>query len=312
MKSSLFLCLFLLIVLGSTNVEAQFRRNYFTNMAVDADVQEDFYKRYPDLRDESDVVSTAARALNAERVPARDDAEASELLATRVRAIIGRRSQRDWEAKALSMYPELGVPGSDFNSLFLRHVRELEKVSPQFMQEPSWPVLLARRCADELQPKTSTTNVARTGKEPASSASATTAPGAKPATSGRWWTTWPSVIVLVALIALPATWLLRCSRAFAGTDGSQILWQRALQPTAWAYLAVALLAMWRTFTANADLGVIDRFGITLLVSLLTGAVFAVLAYGVSFGGMWWWRRRSASTIRTMDPPDAVQAGERKA
>jgi hypothetical protein len=305
MKSCLFLVLALLLVLGSLDANAQFRRNYHADMAVDADVQEDFYKRYPDLRDESDVVATTARKLATERPSTQSDAEAAEMLAARVRTILAMRPELEWQKKAMALYPDLSVAGSDFNTLFLRHVRELEKTSPQFMQEPSWPVLLARRVADELRPKSAATSIAGTATGPAATSGAATAT-VKPASPARWWMIWPSVIVLVILLALPARFLMRCSRAFAGTEGSNILWQRALLPTSGAYLVVALAAMWRTFTANADMGIVDRFGVTLLVSLLTGVVFAVLAYAITLGGMWWWRHREAASLRT------AGAGERKA
>src|SRR6187549_3696561 len=88
MKSCLFFIFALLIVLGGMDAEAQLRRNYHADMAVDADVQEDLYKRYPDLRDESDVVSTVARKLAAEQRVTQSDAESAELLAARVRTIL--------------------------------------------------------------------------------------------------------------------------------------------------------------------------------------------------------------------------------
>lgn len=303
MKSCLLFVFALLIVLGSLDVQAQLRRNYHADMAVDADVQEDFYKRYPDLRDESDIVFSVARKLASERPATQSDAEAAEMLAARVHTILAMRTELEWQKKAMALFPELGVADSDFNRLFLRHVRELEKTSPQFMQEPSWPVLLARRVADELRPKTPTTGIAGSATPPAA-----VTPSTKPASPARWWTTWPSVIVLLVLIALPARWMVRCSRAFADTEGSNILWQRALLPAAGVYLLVALVAMWRTFTANADMGIVDRFGVTLLVSLLSGAAFAVLGYGLALGGMWWWRHREASALRA----GAVEVGERKA
>jgi hypothetical protein len=107
------------------------------------------------------------------------------------------------------------------------------------------------------------------------------------------WLSTLSFTVLLALVAWPALWLWRCSRAFAGDEASRVVWQRALRPAAWTFLGFAFIAQARTFLANADLGFLDRFGITLIVSLLVGAAFAVPAYGLALAFGIWHRRRAA-------------------
>jgi hypothetical protein len=292
MKTRLATWLLLLALSGSLEVRAlqAAARNYGSEMAVNAEVQADFFARYPDLQDEREAVALAARALAAEGRETSDVAVAAEALATRTRALLARRSPQEWQRKAVSLFPELGVAGSEFNTLFLRHYQELQQTSPQFTQEPSWPVLLARRCADELRPKQGNSAVAQGATKVAPDARGNPNPTASTLRMGFW----PSLLnltLLLAIIVQPARWLLRCSRAFAGSEAPLTLWQRALRPAAWTYLALALIALVRTFLANADQRFFDRFGITLLVSLLAGLVVALPAYGIALAGMWWLRRR---------------------
>ena len=54
---------------------------------------------------------------------------------------------------------------------------------------------------------------------------------------------------------------------------------------------MAFAALIRTFLANADQRFIDRFGITLLVSLLAGAALAIPAYGMAMAYFSWRRPR---------------------
>jgi hypothetical protein len=299
-----FFCLFLILAGGAAEVRAlqEPARNYAREMAVNADVQADFYRRYPDLQNEQDLVSAAARALAVEGVQSRNDAAAAELLARRTRALQARRTPAEWQSKAVSLFPELGVAGSEFNLLFLRHVKELQRTSPQFMQEPSWPVLLAQRCADELRPKAP----AVAGDGALTSDQGLSTP-AKPAGRTPWWASLLSVLVLLAIIVQPARLLWRCRRAFAGSGAPLTLWQAALGPAMWTYLAVALFALARTFMANADQQIVGRFGITLLVSLLSGVVFALPAYVLGLGGMWWWRQRTPPSPQIPERPVAETA-----
>jgi hypothetical protein len=256
---------------------------------VNADVQEQFYAKYPDLKDEEEIVIAAARSLEQEGVAGNrlDDAA---LLAERARAILSKRTPQEWQRKAMGLFPELAISGSEFNALFLRHHAELQRTSPQFEEEPSWPVLLARRCADELKAKAlAAARAAAPVESPPGVAAA-----ASPSTPARRAGFWPSLLsfaVLLAIVALPARWLWRCRRAFVGEENSAFLWQQALGPAAWAYLAFAVIALNRTFLANADQGIIDRFGVSLLVALLAGLFLAVPAYGITLAALVWRRRR---------------------
>ncbi len=293
----IFHVLWLALVLGTTAVGQNVKlRNFNAEMALDAEVQESFFQRFPDLADEKDLVSQAAREVAAEGGDRRGEAEAAERLAARTRSLLARRTPQEWQRKAVSLFPELGVAGSEFNKLFLDHFRELQKSSPAFMEEPSWPVLLAKRSDDELRkralakaPASAQTSVI-SGQGEAANRSPVPAPTA--ARTNKWLSAF-SFFVLLALVAWPAVWLWRCSRAFAGDEASRVVWQRALRPAAWTFLVFGLFAQTRTFLANADLGFLDRFGITLIVSLLAGAVFAVPAYGIALAFGIWHRRRGA-------------------
>ena len=284
------------LVLGTTAFAQNVKlRNFNAEMAVDAEVQDGFFQRYPDLADEKEIVAQAARALAAEGGAALGEAAAADRLAARTRELLARRTPQEWQRKAVSLFPELGVAGSEFNKLFLEHFRKLQQTSPAFMEEPSWPVLLAKRCADELRirgvaktPAGAKTSLVPTPAVPLNPSVAP--PAVAPRTSK--WLSALSFTVLLALVAWPALWLWRCSRAFAGDEASRVVWQRALRPAAWTFLVFALIAQVRTFLANIDLGFLDRFGITLIVSLLVGAVFAVPAYGIALAFSIWQRRRA--------------------
>ena len=313
MKSRLFLCILLFVAFESAGLRAvEAVRNYGADMSVNADVQADFYKRYPDLEDEKDVVAAAARTLAAENMETQDVAAAAELLARRTRALLERRTPTEWQQKAMSLFPELKVAGSEFNTLFLRHFNELKQTSPQFLEEASWPVLLARRCADELQRGTASTGLKPSKKiQPAPPIPAAPVPGlAEPAAlrPPSKWIVVLSFCLLLAIIVQPTRLLLRWRRAFGGSDGPVTLWQRALGPAAWTYLATALFALIRTFQANADQRPSDRFGITLFVSLLTGAACAVPVYLVTFMAIWWGRHRTPAEA----PKDPARVASRRA
>ncbi len=252
---------------------------FATQMSVDADTQAAFYTRFPDLKDETDIVAQAGRGLAfGYQDP---NADPAELLAARARALLAERTPQAWQRRAVSLFPELGVAGSEFNRRFLTRYRELNQTSPQFLKEPSWPVLLARRVADELNapPPAATAPPTIAGQPvPTHSAKPAPAPG-----RAAFWLSLLSLAVLLFLVVQPARWLFRASRAFAGEEPTAIPWQRAFGPAAWAYLIVSLFSLWRTFAANAGQTVVDRFGISLIVSVLVGAGAAVLGYGAAFG-----------------------------
>jgi hypothetical protein len=226
------------------------------------------------------------------------------------------RTPLQWRQKATSLYPALGVEGSEFNTLFLQRYKELSQTSPQFVQEPSWPVLLAKRCADELEaraqaaaaapaaddatanparpsaarPSSSSPQAATQSKHPHAPASGDATGTAAPAKPSFWKTAVLaifSVVLLAGIAWLPAGWMFRLSHAFGRHEETVTAWQRALRPAAWAYLAVAFFALFQTFHANADQSFGNRFGITLLVSVVSGCIAAMpvfaVAWGISFG-----------------------------
>lgn len=303
-------CCGLSLVVGVPSHAEKSVPNLASELSLNAEAQARFFAKYPDLVDEGEVVTAAARALAAEGAPPRDEAAQAEALAARARALLAQRTPKDWQRKAISLFPALGVAGSEFNQLFLRHHGELKKTSPQFMEEPSWPVLLAKRCADEL----------RAPAPVAASAPLPTAPSDAPPASRLAIPTAPthragvgmsllSIVLLLTIIALPARGLFRCSRAFSGNGAPLTAWQRALGPAAWVYLAVAVLAVLRTYFANGDQSVFDRFGIALLVGLLAGVIVGIPAFALALGFTWWLRLRSGRISREQS---VIDAGGRKA
>ncbi len=300
----------LLLVLSLPELPAQqVARSFAREMAVNAEVQEQFFAKYPDLKDEREVVAVAARQPAEPGNASADRTEAAEALAARARELLARRTPQEWQRKAVNLYPELGVAGSEFNRLFLQRYQELKGTSPQFEDEPSWPVLLAKRCADELRARSapvSQTDSTRTTGVKASPITGADAAGAPaPQRPQSFWLSALSVVLLAAILWLPAHWMFGISRAFAGWEEPVTLWQKALRPAAWTYLAVALIALFRTFQANADLGFFDRFGITLLVSVLAGGFFAPLAFAIAWGVAWWQCRTAerAELIRLSQPAE---------
>jgi hypothetical protein len=304
--------LWLLLAMAGTQERASAAgsANFFTEMAVNSDVQAIFFQRYPDLEDEKDLVAAAARLLAGEGERLTDSATSAERLARRTRLLLEQRTPQEWQRKAVQLFPELGVAGSEFNKLFLRHYDALKQTSPQFMEEPSWPVLLARRCADELHPLPKTLPaVAKTAPQAGTSGNTPATPAAAATSRASRWIAWLSLAFLLAIIFQPARWLFRIRRAFAGSGAPLTVWQSALGPAIWAYLLGAAIALVRTFQENADQRPLDRFGITLLVSFLVGIALALPAYAVALGGIWGWRRRSSSALHVPDPErKAASAG----
>lgn len=62
--------------------------------------------------------------------------------------VLAQSSFQEWEARAVSEFPELGVQDSPFNRLFLEKAALLKEKSPQSMGDPSWPYRLAVRIAE--------------------------------------------------------------------------------------------------------------------------------------------------------------------
>ena len=264
------------------------------NPDTEAAARAAFFARHPDLADEAETVAAAAAALATEpRIPSEGMA-AEEALAARTRWLLARRSPQEWQRKAISLFPELGVEGSKFNALFLKHYQEMKRNSPQFLEEPSWPVLLARRCADELRgtvapsrPAGPAPAAANTLPEASPPGQLTPAPLPTRAPTPLWRSTL-SLLLLLALIGSSGRWLLRRAARFEAARGTA--WQRALRPAAWACLAIGLLGLGRTFYINADLGAGDRFGITLLVSLLSAVCAAPPAFFIAWAWAVWQAR----------------------
>jgi hypothetical protein len=277
-------------------------------------VTEAFFAAYPDLQDEREVVAQAARELAAAGNQSKDWKLAAEILADRTRALVAQRTPVEWQRKAVSLYPELGVAGSKFNTLFLQHYRELQTTSPKFTEEPSWPVLLAARCADELQGK----------RKPVAAVSAPLAPtvpappAPQPAQAARpragFWVSSVTFILLAVVLAIPGLLLFRKSRAADPGDPAHPAlsppWRHALKPAAYAYAVGALAGMIRTFIVNADQSFIDRFGITLLVSLILGLFAALPVFGCAtvFYSFQQYRSTTASDGREVERTAPAKTG----
>ncbi len=66
----------------------------------------------------------------------------------------------DWQRKAVEMYPQLGVQGSEFNKKFWGLYQQRKLSNPAYFNLPQWPVLLAKECANQLGPQAAAKNPA--------------------------------------------------------------------------------------------------------------------------------------------------------
>ena len=272
-----------------------------------------FFLDHPDLKDEAEVVDEASRQLAAEGYTAGTANEGSEALAAKSRAILAERTPAEWQQKAVSLFPALGVAGSDLNVLFLKHYRELKASSPEFIQEPSWPVLLAKRCDDELRGGSPVAARAAGAAPSAAAAPAQPPDEARPLRQGHrsssFWQTFFSLLLLILMTALPCAVAFRpevltLSPAALGLrsgalafgkgrthgrepsnptlapKGDQPVWRAALKHAAIIYAIVALPASVHSLMANADLAFVDRLFVSLLVGSLIGLFIALPLYGV--------------------------------
>jgi hypothetical protein len=57
---------------------------------------------------------------------------------------------RQFQAEAVSKYPELGIEGSDFNRRFLSEYNKRRASVPTFFNEARWPVILADEIAENF------------------------------------------------------------------------------------------------------------------------------------------------------------------
>jgi len=266
-----------------------------------------FFVDHPDLKDEAEVVDEASKQLAAEGYTASTAPEASEALAAKSRAILAERTPAEWQQKAVSLFPALGVAGSDLNVLFLKHYRELKASSPEFIQEPSWPILLAKRCNDELRSGSAVATRAAGAAPSAAAAPARPPDEARPLRQGHrsssFWQTFFSLLLLILMTALPCAVAFRpevltLSPAALGLrgfgkgrtgrrepsnpppKGDQPVWRAALKHAAIIYAIVALPISVHSLMANADLAFIDRLFVSLLVGALIGLFIALPLYGV--------------------------------
>ena len=272
-----------------------------------------FFVDHPDLKDEAEVVDEASKALSAEGFRAATAKEASAALAARGRAILAERTPQQWQQKAVTLYPALGVAGSEFNLLFRKHYAELKASGPAFMQEPSWPVLLAKRCDDELRSGNPGASQSVPAPAPAA-ASQVPPPDDKNSVrqthrSRNFWETSFALLLLIILTSVPAILVFRPglltsllgalairpgalailkpqssqpapSEQSPTPKSSPPIWRTTLKHAAIIYLLVALPASVHSLMANADLGFIDRLFVSLLVGSLFGVFIALPLCGI--------------------------------
>lgn len=264
----------------------------------------EFFRDHPDLNEERDVVEAVSRDLGTEGFSAADSRHAREVLATRTRELLSRRTSQEWQKRAIRLYPDLGIAGSEFNALFLRYFRELQESTPGFAQEPSWPMLLAQRCADELRagkhsarsvPSSRTSSAALAGKtEPPAGAvpppqptspeltvPSSTPPMARRATAGLG--VFLAGAALAVMLFFPGLLLWRWSHARSrthvpGEGRAESPWHRALKPAAVIYGVAALVAIVQALPQNADLNLVNRLFITLCVSTVFGGCVGLVGY----------------------------------
>jgi hypothetical protein len=55
---------------------------------------------------------------------------------------------KEWQAKAIAKYPELGVEGSRLNTEFVARYKRYQQERPEFLRDPSWPLRLADEIAN--------------------------------------------------------------------------------------------------------------------------------------------------------------------
>jgi hypothetical protein len=62
------------------------------------------------------------------------------------------------QKKAVELYPDLGVAGSELNKEFISRMKRYKVEKQDFFSEPDWPIRLAKECSDDLAAKQSGTN----------------------------------------------------------------------------------------------------------------------------------------------------------
>jgi hypothetical protein len=59
------------------------------------------------------------------------------------RSLSAQTTQKEWERKAVSDYPDMGIRDSKFNKRFLELVAQRGKDNTAFFKDPRWPLVLA-------------------------------------------------------------------------------------------------------------------------------------------------------------------------
>ena len=67
---------------------------------------------------------------------------------------VGAARGEDWQRKAVELYPQLGVSGSEFNTKYWNLYRQRKQTNPSYFNIPQWPVLLAKECSVQLGAQT--------------------------------------------------------------------------------------------------------------------------------------------------------------
>jgi len=74
------------------------------------------------------------------------------LAAVLLHPALAQTTDKEWQAKAVSKYPALGVQGSKLNKRFIDAYTQRRKTEPSFFSNPRWPLTLADELAATPQP----------------------------------------------------------------------------------------------------------------------------------------------------------------
>lgn len=64
-----------------------------------------------------------------------------------------RRDPNLAQRKAIALYPDLAVAGSDLNKKFIARMKRYQAEKKDFFTDPDWPLRLAKECSDDLSAK---------------------------------------------------------------------------------------------------------------------------------------------------------------
>ena len=144
--------IFLLICLLATLTTSAVKGNETPSEQKARAEQEEaqFYEAYPTLSNEREMVEAAFRSLRSEGYKGKDINEAYAAIVARTQEFIARRSPEEWQKHAVALYPELGVASSPLHRRFISRYNELKRDNPQYFDDRSWPINLARECAGNI------------------------------------------------------------------------------------------------------------------------------------------------------------------